>query len=76
MERSIHELHINRTWTWILIGAVAALIIAIWLPNRGTARAAVPAYIFPEDNPDYVPPAFDYNTKPSPFPDQPRHSSQ
>jgi hypothetical protein len=71
------KLPINRTWSWILIAAVIALVIAVWMPFRGTARAAGPqAYIFPEENPNYVPPTVDNDTKPSPFPDKPGHNRQ
>jgi hypothetical protein len=65
---------INRTWSWILIAAVLALALAIWVPFRGTAHAATPAYVFPEENPNYVTPTVDYDTKPSPFPDKPGQS--
>jgi len=61
---------INRTWSWILIAAIVALVIAIWAPYRGTAHAANAAYVFPEENPQYVAPAVDYDTKLSPFPDK------
>jgi len=65
---------INRTWSWILIAAVVALVIAIWLPYIGTAQAANPAYVFPEENPNYVPSTVDSDTKLSPFPDKPGQS--
>lgn len=65
---------INRSWSWILIAAVVALVIAVWLPYKGTAHAANPAYVFPEENPHYVPAVVDNDTKPSPFPDKPGHS--
>jgi hypothetical protein len=67
---------INRTWSWILIAALVTLVIAIWAPFRETARAATPAYIFPEDNPNYVHSIVDSATKPSPFPDRPAHYSR
>jgi hypothetical protein len=66
-------MRINRIWSWILIATVLALIVAIWLPSRGTAHAANSTYIFPEENPNYVPPTVDNDTKPSPFPDNPTH---
>ena len=65
---------INRTWSWILIAAIVALVIAIWLPDRGAARAANSAYVFPGENPDYVSSTVDNDTKLSPFPDKPEHS--
>jgi hypothetical protein len=72
--RDDETMPINRNWSWILIAAVAALVIAIWLPYRGMARAATQAYVFPEENPNYVPPTVDNDTKLSPFPDNPGHS--
>ncbi|HVW09877.1 MAG TPA: hypothetical protein VHC90_14910 [Bryobacteraceae bacterium] len=67
-------MRVNRTWSWILLAAVAALVIAIWVPLRRTAHAAAPqAYVFPDENPNYVPPAVDDDSKPSPFPERPDH---
>jgi len=66
-------MRLNRTWSWILIAAVVALVIAIWLPSRRTAHAAgTHAYVFPEENPNYVPSTVDKDTKLSPFPDKPQ----
>ncbi len=65
-------MRMNRTRSLILIVAVVALVFAIWLPSRGTAHAAAPhAYVFPDENPNYVPPAVDNESKPSPFPAKP-----
>jgi hypothetical protein len=72
MELRLNELRINRTWSWILIGAVVALVIAIWVPYRGTAHAATPAYTFSYGS-NVASSTVDRDTKPSPFPDQPRH---
>jgi hypothetical protein len=73
---TISTMPISRTWSWILIAAAVALIVGIWLPWSGTAHAANPTYIFPDENPNYVPPTVDNDTKPSPFPGRPVHYSR
>jgi hypothetical protein len=58
-------------WTWILIvEAVVAVLLAIWIPYKRSAHAAGPSFV-----PEPVFTAVDDATKPSPFPEKPgRHS--
>jgi hypothetical protein len=57
---------VNKTWTYILIAAVAALAIAMWLPSRRAGSAASPAFLLLH----HVPYVADSDKKPSPFPER------